>query len=205
MIVRRSYRIFFVASLSFHNFFIAHFFTAWLLRIVQGRHVTQHSRRQQNRRWDVQGIQKTLIRCLPARILRKSFRTLGYVTLRFFCGAEIYETRTLLPFSVSISLLFSPCSLFLLLLLLSLYLLSFFYLSTPFVAFFMSISVIPSFLRGNVLNCLLSTCFIANYVLQQGSSRDFSLFLLSLSLPIILGYSHNLRCLLRSLCELRDH
>lgn len=104
MIVRRSYRIFFVASLSFHNFFIAHFFTAWLLRIVQGRHVTQHSRRQQNRRWDVQGIQKTLIRCLPARILRKSFRTLGYVTLRFFCGAEIYETRTLLPFSVSVSL-----------------------------------------------------------------------------------------------------
>lgn len=36
-----------------YDFFIAHFFTAWPLRLIQGRHVTQHSRRQQNRRWDV--------------------------------------------------------------------------------------------------------------------------------------------------------
>lgn len=42
----------------FMIFFIAHFFpAAWPLRLIQGRHVTQHSRRQQNCRWDVQGIQ----------------------------------------------------------------------------------------------------------------------------------------------------
>lgn len=48
--------VFFFTYISSHVFFIISFFTAWPLRLVQGRNVTKNSRRQQNGRWDVQGI-----------------------------------------------------------------------------------------------------------------------------------------------------
>lgn len=48
--------LFFFMYISSHVFFIISFFTAWPLRLVQGRNVTKNSRRQQNGRRDVQGI-----------------------------------------------------------------------------------------------------------------------------------------------------
>lgn len=52
--------VFFFTYISSHVFFIISFFTAWPLRLVQGRNVTKNSRRQQNGRWDVQGIHSVL-------------------------------------------------------------------------------------------------------------------------------------------------
>ena len=104
---------FFSQPLISHVFFIISFFTAWPLRLVQGRNDTANSRRQQNGRRDVQGIHR----------VTSGPRWLSIcVTLAIFLGACFIDDRssilcprflsqlTLFLFFLSLSLLreFSP-------------------------------------------------------------------------------------------------
>lgn len=123
------------ACMIYSWFFYRPFFTAWPLRLIQGRHVTQHSRRQQNRRWDVQGIFRDGLYVHTNSIQL----TLGSGTLLWSADGI---NGTFLSLFLSLSLSESVPSL------LSIFfsLLS----SCIFHRFLcMLISVIPSFLRGN--------------------------------------------------------
>lgn len=70
-----NFLLYFFCSLSSHVFFIISFFTAWPLRLVQGRNATENTRRQQNSRRDVQGIHCVTSgpRWLSIFVLRRQF------------------------------------------------------------------------------------------------------------------------------------